>query len=512
MSFTMAVIADTHLPAMAGTAQEACLDWALQTLAADPPDLVAVAGDVTAAGAPEAAVAFRSKLDHSRLPCRLIPGNSDLRNPAGQAAVLQALAGPPVADHPACRVVMLDTGDGEISSDTRRMAEQATAGAGDRALVIVMHFPPEVLAPDSRQWCEAWVRQARPSLIVAAHSHRDRVYDWAGVPVQMVRGLDPDKAIGGPPAVSLFTLQDGRWRRRDLSFPDGTAAGWSVAEREELGALLGLGCSRDAAAGLRRAAAEGAVHVELRAKTSATEPEALREALTQWRAAGGRYLSWHMPDVPWHEEGEDAAAVAAWRELLALGLRCDLQAVTVHVPRVPVRVMPPGSAAWRSVADMYCRLLAPAAARGARLCIENMHMHAREAPDDTRRYGYLPDECLAWVAELRQRLGGETVAALLDLGHARNNSRFAGEFTLGAWYALIGREVGGYHVHQVVATEAGMANHQPLTGLYGPLISLSSFLWAWHVGQLNHAPVFLEITDPEGQTESLRAVRRGLGL
>jgi hypothetical protein len=174
--------------------------------------------------------------------------------------------------------------------------------------------------------------------------------------------------------------------------------------------------------------------------------------------------------------------------------------------------MQPGSPAWCSLSDAFCRLTAPAVAQGVVVAVENMHMAARETPDDSRRYGYLPAECLAWVEELRLRLGHGSVGMLLDLGHARNNDPFASEFILGVWYALVGRQVAGYHLHQVVETSQGMMNHQPVRDLHGPLISYSSFLWAWRAGQLNHAPAFIEVPDPEGQRDSLHTLRRGLGL
>ena len=78
--------------------------------------------------------------------------------------------------------------------------------------------------------------------------------------------------------------------------------------------------------------------------------------------------------------------------------------------------------------------------------------------------------------------------------------------------SLVGRQVAGYHLHQVVETSQGMINHQPVRDLHGPLISYSSFLWAWRAGQLSHAPAFLEVPDPEGQRDSLHTFRRMLGL
>jgi hypothetical protein len=512
MPFTMAVMADNHLPSIPGTAQEACLDWALAALTPHQPDLLVVAGDITAAGSPEAATTFRSKLDQSGLAYLITPGNSDLRNPPEQSAALEALATTSVADHPECRVVLLDTSQGQITPEARLALNQASHTLGDRALVVLTHCPPESLVPESRQWFEAWTQQTRPSLVVAAHSHRDRQCCWAGTTLHVVRGIDPDKAIGGPPALAMFELQDGAWRRSDLCFPDGTAEGWSRAEREEFGGLLGLACSRDVCGGLLRAAAESVPCVELRAKAAATELDGLRDALQAWRASGGRYLSWHMPDVPWPEDGAPSDELAIWRDLLHLGLESDLQALTVHVPRAPVRLLQPGSLAWRSLTDRYCRLLEPAVARGVLVHVENMHMTARDVPDDSRRYGYLPEECLAWVEGLRSRLGRASVRMLLDLGHARNNDPFASELTLGAWYTLVGQQTGGYHLHQVVSRDGGMRNHQAITDPFGPLVSFSSFLWAWHTGQLNHAPVFIEVPDADGQKVSLQTFRRMLKL
>lgn len=512
MSFTLAVIADTHLPAVAGTAQETCLDWALATLAAAPPDLLAVAGDLTAAGSLAAATAWRETLARYGLPTLLTPGNSDRRDPVSQASVLRVLATPSIFDHPACRVSVLDTSTGAVSVAAHSALCAAGEGLGERALVVVTHLPPEYLEPESRARFEAWVRRARPALIVAAHSHRDREYCWAGAPVHTVRGLDPDKAIGGPPAVALFTLHEGEWQRRELGCPAGEVAGWSAAARGECGALLGLACSGEAVAGLRRATAERVACVELRACQAQANREALAVALKKWRQSGGRYLSWHMPEVPWREGAVPDGELAQWRELLQWGLDCGVQALTVHAPCVPVGSLQPEAKAWRDLATLYCHLLEPAVARGVRIGIENMHMRPGEAVDETRRYGYLPDECLTWIDQLRAHLGTEAVGMLLDLGHARNNAPFAGEFTLGAWYALVGRQTVGYHLHQVVSVNNELRNHQPLTSLYGPLIALGSFFWAWHTGQLNHAPIFIEVTDPEGQRASLHTLRRGLGL
>ena len=72
---------------------------------------------------------------------------------------------------------------------------------------------------------------------------------------------------------------------------------------------------------------------------------------------------------------------------------------TQHVPRVSVKTV-------RENADC---LSAISKALGARLDkidrpieigVENMHMTKDESPDETRRFGYIPSECLEFMNEL----------------------------------------------------------------------------------------------------------------
>ena len=130
-----------------------------------------------------------------------------------------------------------------------------------------------------------------------------------------------------------------------------------------------------------------------------------------------------------------------------------------------------------------------------------------EADDGRRRFGCTPEECAAWVAEMRQRLG-DNIGFLLDVGHARNNPPFSKRVSVGQWYARMGTQTVAYHLHQVLKGPDGrLRNHQPIPTMYGPFISFSSFLWGWHTGQLNRCPIFLEITDLGARLQSLRTIR-----
>ena len=265
---------------------------------------------------------------------------------------------------------------------------------------------------------------------------------------------------------------------------------------------MGDGCD-----GLRQARELGVRRVELRASAAEIPRPELMDAVAAWRDLGGETLSWHMPNVGWASLHGDATELQAWRDSLEAALAVGADALTVHVPRVPVGLMRHGSEAWHGFSDFFARELAPAAEAGLTIGIENLHMNRGEPDSDERGFGYLPDECLAWIAEVRARLDGAEVGMLLDVGHARNNAPYSSEFTLSAWYERVGHEIVGYHVHQVVLTDGALANHQPIESAFGPLISFSSFLWAWRAGPLRHAPMYLEVRGSAGREASLDAFR-----
>ncbi len=507
MSTLIAVIADTHLNALEGTAQDAGLAWALRELGNLKPDVVVVAGDVTAVGDPGAAARFRHALQASGLPFIITVGNSDLRQASDQARVREILKTPRSARTNGVLVVTADSSDGRLSQSERDALEAARRGALRDPFVLVTHYPPTSMDDDSREWLRGWIEQGGAELVISGHKHRDEETSVGAAVAHTVRGLDPDKAIGGPPAVALFARERGHWQRNELRFEAGTASQWPQAERDEFVDWLGISCMGETIESLQLATEERVGCVELRAGAADTPRRLLENRLSEWRRAGGSLLSWHMPDAHWDTEVGAVTNAESWRQSLDTALGLGAQRLTVHVPRAPVGAMAPGSDTWRGMSDFLCEQLSGAAARGTIIGIENMHMNPGEMPDRNRRFGYLPKECLAWIAELRGRLGRESVGMLLDLGHARNNVPFSGQFTLGVWYALVGKDVVGYHVHQVVQTASGMRNHEPMQSLYGPLISCGSFLWAWHTGQIARGPIFLEIRDPHWRRDTLVALR-----
>ena len=175
--------------------------------------------------------------------------------------------------------------------------------------------------------------------------------------------------------------------------------------------------------------------------------------------------------------------------------------------------MRPGSGMWVSLAVDFLNLLEGPIARGTVIGVENLHMNAGESADDSRGFGYLPGECHEWVKSLRRASGYGHIGIHLDIGHARNNAPFSKKCSVGQWYALIGRDTVGYHLHQVTLIDGMMRNHYPIMDVYGPLISLSSFFWGWKTGCLCHAPMYLEIRSDnfEDTVDSLQYIRQHVG-
>ena len=85
---------------------------------------------------------------------------------------------------------------------------------------------------------------------------------------------------------------------------------------------------------------------------------------------------------------------------------------------------------------------------------------------------------------------GREIGFHLDIGHARNNRPFSEKYTLGEWYAELGNEINGYHIHQVTPE---FENHVPIVEPYGKLISLASIFRCWEDRLISHAPFIIEV-------------------
>ena len=446
-----------------------------------------MAGDMTAAGEAAAARRMVESCRESGVPWLSTPGNAELRTPEDARAVCEMLT---VWDE-TCPVVLVDTSRGTVPEAERERVEHRLVPS---PVVLVTHWPPDELPEDDRVWFEQLVAGSSLELLIVGHKHFDEIRTFGGKPLHLVRGLDPDKAKHDLPAITLFERAGETWSRQDIGFPGGDPRLWPAESKQAFLDLLGVSTMGEPVAGTREAAERGVRAIELRAEPAlAADHAELQEAVAAWRASGGQCLSMHLPNLRWDEASQAPAETEGHAAAVALALELGVDRVTGHVPRVSVRAL--GQPEVReTMLALFASELAPLAAAGVVIGIENMHRNRGEPADDRRGFGYLPDECLDWVEELRPRLAGAAIGLHLDIGHARNNSPFSQSWTLGRWYAAVGQATVGYHLHQVTAK----GNHQPFVTPFAPLLSLASFFWGWESGQLEHAPMFLEIRGESG--------------
>jgi len=317
----IAIVADLHLPEVNDSAQHAVLDWVVEVLRREQPDLVLGAGDYTASGALSSARHVAQSLREAGLPLLLTPGNSDLRSPRVSQRIRAIFTTPAIVETRNMLAVAVDSSEGMITSKDRGQVEKALDSAQDRPVVLLTHYYVEALQDESRAWLMRLLQSGRISLFVAGHGHRERSYRLGRTDCHLVRGLDPDKAIGGPPAMAFFERDGhGEWHRREISWPCGNADHWSDAERREFLDHVGLSCLGDPVRGIEQAARAGAPCIELRDNAVDASVGALESALDTWRRVGGRYLSWHMPDLVWDTAVAHVTNQEGWQRSLELAV------------------------------------------------------------------------------------------------------------------------------------------------------------------------------------------------
>ena len=480
----IAVFADLHYTCEGAPLKAPVLRWALDEAAARGCGAIVCVGDMLGTGTAREARELRAILSAQPVPVFMTHGNAELRTPSETNEALSILSSGEGPIPP--NIVLTDTS--RLYADPAEL--DVIAGTG---VLLATH-----VAPSPSRWAseplEAFrraVARGAVSLAVAGHEHEDAVLEDGRSVV--LRGLDPDKAAGGPPAFATFVTDGLGWRlEENCEFPGIHPAEWADDFRRSFLDDLGISTMYDPFGGLEFAVANGVPCVELRhGSWRAEDAAALEMAVGAWRLAGGRVLSSHLPSLSF-QDGEGAGEGNV-REACETALRLGCDRVTLHVPRMMARD-------WEERKDevvaTYIRALSPL--NGSRVAIGIENMHTTGAPLEGRGFGFIPPECLELVGLLREAIG-PSVGFHLDIGHARNNRPFDWTYPLSAWYSLLGGSCNGMHIHQVVAKAGGgMENHTPLTGLFEKLIPLSSLILARRMGLLRPAPMFIEVRGGAG--------------
>lgn len=494
----IALIADLHLSDVENTPQDESFNWALDELTQLQPDVCVWLGDITACGAPDAAMRFRKKINMLPFPSVILPGNSDIRTAATAPVMERFLMNYPhgyLLD--GLRIVNVNTSHDKIDDDERTRLSQL---AITENVLLCTHQSPKHLDDSSREFFRNWIKGVedaghRVIAWVHGHVHQYRTLDFEGVPAVAIRALDLDKCIGGDAHICVLTTDGNSTSFDEIPYTCSALDTWTAQERFEIADLLGITCynrskvERD----MPFAIENGVKHLEWRSIQEGDLP-----LLDQWRCAGGQTFSLHLSGLT--SDGSQIKGSERFLEYVHDAIRANADMVTVHPPGPLNEIMLSGDT-FDALADEMAEALRPLTEAGIDILVENNHT-AHGTPRDPlkRSFGCSPLELTGWRDALNERLGNNACHLRLDIGHARNNVPLSQNYPLGKWYSLIGNEVRSYHLHQTVGdkTDNSMKNHHPITGLHDGMVSFDGFLWAWHTGLLNRAPIILEIREGEG--------------
>jgi len=457
---------DLHLPFDTRALQYRVLDWAVGDIAKKAPDCIAFAGDVTCDGGEEAYRYFLQHIDALEIPFLYIPGNSDLRCKE-TADTLKSMASRKTIELFGKRIFAINDCDRTVSKEMLGVLDGARRGD-----IVFMHHPPKSLRGESGERLAAWRRAHADTLLFYGHKHLFAREDND----ICLQAMDPDKSIGESACITYY----------DTDTDTLTPSYFFCPVPVDMHGYLGISCYRPEG-DIELAIKRGLKYLELRKNVLDKDVDSLAALLAEWRRAGGIGLSLHLPDIGF----EDGLVLPDKRldEYLALIPRLGIDRVTQHVPKLPV-----GQASSEVLAEIAVFLGEKLNALPCDIVVgvENMHMTERERPDENRRFGYTPEECLdfmrALAAACRHKVGIN-----FDIGHARNNAPYSQRYPVSTWLSQLGEHIVGYHIHQIDTTGEKWRNHMPITEIYGKLISYGSLFRSWAEGFVQKAPVIFEM-------------------
>lgn len=499
-------ITDLHLSERTDTPAYDALEWAIAEANRRAPDLVAITGDMTTYGTAPAARHFLEAATKLTVPWVFTPGNAELRDAGAMPVLAECLARRSLAVD-GVGVLLPDTSGGRLSEfDRSWLDDEARAGG---PLILLTHYPIDVLDEGSRAWIESWLTDHHIELYLAGHRHFDRSRSVSGSREVITRGLDPDKAFGGPPGINLFERRaDGSWSEEAIPWPHETALLPAQTEHSPVGWSI----HGDPAATIRETRDAGLHVVELRPRELDYDVAAIIAEVELLRGERTTYLSWHLPNLRWNPNTGMVVGVEDMVRQIDHARACGVDAFTVHVPRIKAAPMFEAdggpSAAWARFLECYEDLFRDAVAAGVCVSIENIHNNPGTPLDPAQReFATEIGEYLAWIDAVADRLSdGSRVGAHFDVGHARNNGALGNRQPLSDWYARIGSRITGYHIHQVRPHEetGKLTNHRDIKAVYDRTISYAGFLHAWSRHTINRAPLFVEVRDAQERRQTTR--------
>ena len=475
----LCLMCDLHLPEEKSAVQYDVMEWAIADILKKQPDAVLFAGDITADGNETAYDLFTEKIRETNIPFLYIPGNSDLRNAETKNAIREK-ASPCRTDFEKFSVFAVNDSDFHVSEEQLSMLSEA-----DENSIVFMHHPIYSHHKETAQKLEEWRETHPDAKLFFGHLHRS----FAEGNSVSLQAMDPDKAVGENPCITYYDTETEEIRKAYFFCPVPT----------DLYDYFGISCY-DALEQIAYATEHKLPCLELRPNCLRVTQEKLQKAVEEWRKAGGRNLSVHMPDVKYQNGA--ASGTEDYPALIELVKVLKADRITQHVPGISVKEARENPKAFDAICA-YIAQQANSVSHALVVGLENMHMTAKETADDTRRFGYTPEECLLFMQTVAEKCNHK-VGINFDIGHARNNAPFSQKYPIGSWLAKLGKYIVGYHMHQVTYDEVKFENHMPITDIYGHLISYASFFRYWVCGGIQKAPIVFEMRPENAYEITLR--------
>jgi len=466
---------DLHLPFEEKALQYNVLEWAMEDIKKKQPGCVIYAGDVTCDGNINVYNLFINKMNSMKIPFIYIPGNSDLRCTETKDEIMKK-ASPCKNIVDGIEIIALNDCNATLEEPYYCALDEVTENT-----IVFMHHPIIELKSPHDQKMQHWREKHSGTMLFFAHMHKS--YEENNT--VSLQALDPDKAIGECPCLTYYDTETRKLNKAHYFCP----------VPNDIYDKFGISCYR-IGSDIEFAINGHIKNLELRPDIVKYDFEQVKIMIDKWRQGGGENLSIHLPDIR-YIEGKVYPDESLDR-LIELARILKVDRFTQHVPVVSVAVIKEDKDALSKIAKFIADKI-NTVKHQIIVGVENMHMTSKDLANDSRRFGYLPEECLAFMHILSEHCIHK-VGINFDIGHARNNMPYSQKYQISTWLAMVGEFIVGYHLHQVTLENGVFNNHMPITEVYGCLISYASFFRCWMDGKIKKAPMIFEMR-PENAYE-----------
>lgn len=444
------------------------LNWAIADIKRKQPDFVIYVEDVNGVENQEDYNSFIKLMNEIGIPFLYISDDSNLKNHKNKGFIRKNIS--------ECKTVINGISIFAINDFDRTISDKefSELETADDNSIVFMHHPLKNHDDESYNKLLNWRETHKKTMLFYGHLYSS-LKDENSVNLQ---SMDPDKAIGENPCIIYYDTNTKETRQAYYFSPVPT----------DIYNYFGISCYNPIRQ-IEFAIENKLKYLELRPNCVDVNIDELKASINRWRDAGGENLSIHLPDIGW--ANNNIVANENYNKLVEMVEKLNADRVTQHVPKVSVKEINEDF----KILEKICEYIADRLNETTHdivVGVENMHMTAKEKANDSRRFGYIPEECIKFM-EVLAKSCRHKVGINFDIGHARNNAPYSKKYQIGTWLSLIGKHIVGYHIHQANYQAGIFENHMPIKDIYDYPISCATFFKCWATGRVNKAPIIFQM-------------------